>query len=187
MNSEGLNLSPLDLGWLAGLLEGEGSFTWRSGRTPKVGITMTDLDVLERVQHLLGGHIWEATPKEAHHKKAWIWYVHGSPAVAVMHLVAPHMGTRRSQRIASVLATYEARQATLADRQRERSERGRQAGLAYLAGEGTLRSVGARFGVSHVTVKNFADDLRVCAQQHKTRLQGQQAPARQGGTHRTPA
>jgi len=38
--------------WLAGILEGEGSFL--SGKSIAIQVTMTDLDVLERLQPITG-------------------------------------------------------------------------------------------------------------------------------------
>lgn len=35
-SSEKLSLSPTDLAWLAGLLEGEGCFSYRAGCTPTI-------------------------------------------------------------------------------------------------------------------------------------------------------
>lgn len=55
-------MTEIETAWLAGLLEGEGYFgtinSWVSGRCyryPRIGVNMTDRDVIDRVATL-----WEA-------------------------------------------------------------------------------------------------------------------------------
>lgn len=99
--------------WLAGLLEGEGSFVefadtnsdmWRC----KVYLKMTDLDIIERAQQAAGGvgTICKANPpsKPGHWKDSWQWQVQSVPdAIYVMLGVLPFMGQRRSTKIEEIL------------------------------------------------------------------------------------
>jgi hypothetical protein len=100
-----------DLYWLAGWLEGEGSFCKPPPSDPRrarvLGCTK-DRDVATRVAHLLG-----ASPRYAHpasaRKRGWspVWriLVRGTRAVRVMKALHPLMGSRRQNQIATALAT----------------------------------------------------------------------------------
>lgn len=103
--------------WLAGLLEGEGSFVMgqdtyikvdgtRSWRY-KVYLKMTDLDTVLRAQTVAGvGSVTEASTskKPKHHKRAWHLQVQANQeALDLMRRVLPFMGERRSIRIREIL------------------------------------------------------------------------------------
>lgn len=99
--------------WLAGLLEGEGSFIeftdtksdkWRC----KVYLKMNDLDIIERAQLVAGGVGTicpaNAPSKLAHWQESWQWQVQSIPdAIYVMLGVLPFMGVRRSKKIEEIL------------------------------------------------------------------------------------
>lgn len=92
-----------DLLWLAGLLEGEGSFDAHRGRYARVRLGMTDRDVVGRAATLMDATI-RLTLKEAPASPTWHTELSGPRAEAIMTAILPHMGTRRSQRIAEVLS-----------------------------------------------------------------------------------
>jgi hypothetical protein len=102
--------------WLVGLLEGEGCFT-ESGNwnLPRVNITMTDPDVVERAAQILSGLCEcqlrvKATDRSAVGRKTtYNVSCSGSRAVKVMrHLLdAGAMGLRRHKRIESILREYD--------------------------------------------------------------------------------
>jgi hypothetical protein len=107
-----------DLAWLAGLLEGEASFSlqhYHHGGSlwyllPSIEVKMTDRDVICRVGGLLGGgqqRVRSFRPKKASWKRVFIWRVNGRRAVHVMKQLLPHMGKRRSKRISQLVADYE--------------------------------------------------------------------------------
>jgi hypothetical protein len=91
-----------DLYWLAGLLEGEGSFDLHRGRYPRVRLGMTDRDVVGRAATLLGGKV-RLSLKGAPAQAMWHVEVSGSKAEAAMKAILPHMGARRSAKIATIL------------------------------------------------------------------------------------
>jgi hypothetical protein len=60
--------------WVAGILEGEGSFI--SGKAAGITVTITDLDIIRRLQQVTGvGRIHPTTRRKDYHKDAWIWAV----------------------------------------------------------------------------------------------------------------
>lgn len=91
-----------DVIWLAGLLEGEGTFDLHRGRYPRVRIGMVDRDVIGRAATLMGVAVttrFHSAPYQASfHAEAT-----GEKAEQIMAAVFPYMGARRSGRIATVL------------------------------------------------------------------------------------
>ncbi|MDG4792717.1 hypothetical protein [Micromonospora sp. WMMD1082] len=91
-----------DVIWLAGLLEGEGAFDLQRGTYPRVRVAMVDRDVIGRAATLFGVSVRLAL-KGRPHKAMWHAEVQGPKAEAIMRAVLPHMGARRSAKIAEVL------------------------------------------------------------------------------------
>src|SRR5690606_12530806 len=92
--------------WLAGLLEGEGSFDAHRGKYPRVRVGMTDRDVVGRAASLLGANV-RLSLKPAPMKATWQAEVSGEKAAAVMREILPFMGARRSGKSAAILGAYE--------------------------------------------------------------------------------
>jgi hypothetical protein len=95
-------MSQSALAWIAGLVEGEGTFT-NSGSASVLRVVMTDLDVLERVERITGvGLIRPITSRQPHHKQAYGWQVkrreHLEP---LARLLWPLMGQRRRSQMES--------------------------------------------------------------------------------------
>jgi hypothetical protein len=105
-----------DLAWLAGLLEGEGSFmTIKShvrGKVylyPKIVVTMTDLDVIQRAATLIGNAVYNV-PLQKNGVSKLSQYraqVSGVKAAELMRQLLPYMGKRRTDKIREILRDYE--------------------------------------------------------------------------------
>lgn len=99
-------LSPLELGWLAGLLEGEGSIELRTGGF-RIKLTMTDEDVVRRCLQLTGegyvsGPYRHSKKGTEHHKPFWCWSVGDRAGVCRIALaVYPLLGDRRREKLAT--------------------------------------------------------------------------------------
>lgn len=101
-----------DLIWLAGYLEGEGSFSAgppSNPRAPIIQVTTTDEDVIQKVGRLLGVKYHKARPKKAkeHHKVAYRTALRGHKAVRLMERIRHLMGYRRQGQIDAALASYD--------------------------------------------------------------------------------
>ncbi|HEX2907188.1 MAG TPA: hypothetical protein VHO69_10035 [Phototrophicaceae bacterium] len=102
--------------WLAGLLEGEGSFQIQvkgEGRSdqPKLNLKMTDKDVVEHFAlllntHVLGPYKLSGGPESANWKPAYDASVFGEIALEWMQRLRPYMGERRQAQIGTVIAGY---------------------------------------------------------------------------------
>lgn len=103
--------------WGAGLLDGEGCFTLNGGKgtyriTPMIGLSMTDLDTVERFQQIF-------TPsntiycRATSHKLIYQLRVVGKRAVGLMYMFFPLLSKRRRTRIKEVLSVWSSRKARL--------------------------------------------------------------------------
>ena len=96
----------LDLAWLAGLFEGEGSVSI-NGKSLTVRIKMTDEDVVMRAAAVMGAKIYSApTPKKTARKPTWIAQAKGSIAAGVIMTLYPWLGIRRREQARRALATW---------------------------------------------------------------------------------
>jgi hypothetical protein len=88
--------------WLAGYLEGEGSFGYHSF-SPRVSVQTTDLDVIIRVAALMRTPVKGPLLRGKNRNPIWYTQAYGDDARNVMTLVKPFMGTRRRCQINAVL------------------------------------------------------------------------------------
>ena len=103
-----------DVAWLAGLIEGEGSFMVKRVRPDKewwgltIQIGMTDQDVIDRVAALCpGGHInVDAANESRRTKPLYRWRMTNRPLVVELAQdVLPYLGGRRSAEALNLLWT----------------------------------------------------------------------------------
>lgn len=97
-----MKISNLDLYWLAGYLEGEGSFIKgppSSPGSPGITASTTDEDIAKRAADLLGVSYCACKKKKAHWKQPFRFSKKGHEAVEIMKLLHPLMGVRRKKQI----------------------------------------------------------------------------------------
>lgn len=105
-------MEPLELGWLAGLLEGEGSFMWQpgSGRNRgriKIQVSMTDQDTVQMAAALMGGNsVYREPDRRENHSTCYRTHLQGKRAAALCRTLLPLMSQRRSSRIEELLKAY---------------------------------------------------------------------------------
>jgi hypothetical protein len=100
-------MSSPELGWLAGIIEGEGYF----GTTPRHGVVrvvMTDEDVIGSLRAVSGiGQVNELSRRAPHHRTPYAWSVAREPNVlALTQAIAPLLGQRRRIGASAVLALH---------------------------------------------------------------------------------
>lgn len=103
-------MDPCDLHWLAGLLEGEGSFFTEKIRSETryavIEVTMTDEDVVKRAAGLMDVSVaFRHAPAKimAGHKPTYRARLRGRRAEDLMRQLMPLMGQRRASRIKGIL------------------------------------------------------------------------------------
>lgn len=93
-----------DVAWLAGLLEGEGTFGYFNG-TPTIQIAMTDRDVIDRAAKTMGIKVrapW--TPKRG--KTVYKCGACGVKAVSWMMTLYSLLGERRRNKVMPVIQKW---------------------------------------------------------------------------------
>jgi hypothetical protein len=138
-------LSITELHWLAGLLEGEGTFMTgppSSPRMPILAVNMTDEDVMARLGRIFNRKVQVVRARNVRWRTSYQLRVQGSDAVRWMRLLRPLMGSRRQAQIDRAVASYAPRPVAILD-----DVTAYQA-LTALASGATVKEVAARFGVT---------------------------------------
>lgn len=103
-------ISELQLAWAAGLIEGEGYLQLTpQNRDVGIAVTSIDLDVLQKLQAILGGSVCgpydHGNPKW---KPFWRWQIGARPTVrSVLNLILPYLCSRRKAKAVELLAWIE--------------------------------------------------------------------------------
>lgn len=109
-------LKPFDLGWVVGIIEGEGSFILRL-RTNKNGssyifdasvqLSSTDVETVERLATLVGGRVYGPRIKQGC-KPCWKWCLYRrADVVDFCFSVLPHLSPRRQAQATVLIQAYE--------------------------------------------------------------------------------
>jgi hypothetical protein len=97
-------VSPIDIAWLAGLVEGEGNIGI-NGRSLTIRIKMTDRDVIERAATLLEGKLYPVAPRGGR-QAIWLTQVKGATAAGWAMTLYPWLGVRRRQQVRDALTHW---------------------------------------------------------------------------------
>jgi hypothetical protein len=93
--------------YVAGILEGEGSFLVY-GYSPTIRLAMTDKDIVVRVRDIISPErlVHDYKNKRTNHKIVYIFTSHSTEAIQWMMTLYPLMGERRKEQIRAVLAAW---------------------------------------------------------------------------------
>jgi hypothetical protein len=134
-----------DLCWLAGLIEGEGTFLAGSPsapRSPAVQLAMVDRDIVDRAGELLGAAVVVVPSRREGWQTTYSVRVRGLRAVLWMHRLRPLMGIRRQKQIDRAVACY------APDPRRLLNDERASEALQRLARGESVRHVAEHFGTS---------------------------------------
>jgi len=95
-----------EIAWAAGVFEGEGCIYILKCRPhcANLQVSMTDLDILERIQKLFGGNIYQKKKQKAHHKIIWTWQLAKSKDIVyTLAKLVPWFGQRRAYKALNTL------------------------------------------------------------------------------------
>jgi len=92
-------VSVVDLAWLVGLIEGDGSVSLKDGKYIMIQIANADLALLQEVRKLVGGHIYEKKlSKSALGKKpTYSWQKVGHKAKILAEALLPLLKGSKKQ------------------------------------------------------------------------------------------
>lgn len=102
-------MTNFELGWLVGIIEGEGCFTTstnKQGIYPRIEVTSTDTFVVQRCFNLAGGHINGPYPQTGRfgNKEVWRWRLSTkAECVTLIELILPHLSERRAERARQII------------------------------------------------------------------------------------
>ena len=84
--------------YATGVFEGEGSIvTLKHAHSVTLVVSMTDLDVLQRLKNVWGGTIYERKQQNPKWKPAWRWQLGRKQLVyKVLEAMLPYLGERRA-------------------------------------------------------------------------------------------
>lgn len=112
--SEQLHLDPFRLGWLVGIVDGEGYLglrTENNGGRPVVQVVMTDEDTILRLHEWtgLGNVTGPHEPTASQTKQHWRWNITARDDAALfIRTILPWLSIRRQNRAREILTAYEA-------------------------------------------------------------------------------
>ena len=96
-----------DLYWLAGIIEGEGSFMFTQDHYPRVKVKMTDEDIVRRCHAVAGVGTVSGPHQYGTRKPSWTWVVQKtSDAAGLMMTLYSLMGERRQAKILETLGLW---------------------------------------------------------------------------------
>jgi hypothetical protein len=102
-----------DIAWLAGIIEGEGTFVWNGGKkkAPSMVIASTDLDIIEKFRDLVCPdrkiYVWDRCDYPNAKCMYKISLTRRAILKDLMIKIRPYMGNRRGKRIDEFLDWYE--------------------------------------------------------------------------------
>jgi hypothetical protein len=110
LTAHGESPDACDRAWMAGLLEGEGSFvanrTTQSSSYPVIKVEMCDQEIIERAARLLDTRVWLVAPGTEGWRPTYVAQIAGHRAAEWMRALKPQMGFRRTAAIDAALSAY---------------------------------------------------------------------------------
>lgn len=110
--AEKLTVSDFELGWLVGIIEGEGSISCRYNKKTgylcaELTVSSTDEDMVDRLHNLYPGKSSYVKKYRNHFKEQYIWAVTSRQGIrTILSTIYPYMGKRRKERIEQVLSEF---------------------------------------------------------------------------------
>lgn len=102
-------MTKMELVWLAGLLEGEGSFLKgppSAPNRPRVAVEMTDYDIIWQVKRLFGVKYMQKNDRNPRWKRSYTVSLKGRAAIELMQKLRPFMGSRRKKQIDVAIKSF---------------------------------------------------------------------------------
>lgn len=154
-----MGLTEQQLHWLAGLLEGEGSFCCGPPSKPNaalIAIEMIDRDVIEKVAGIFRTTLVECGVRQ-HWQQTYRAQLRGSRAVELMTTLRPLMSLRRQIQIDRAVASFHPHLDHWTRRARPWPSDSALLAMASLA---SLRTIAADLSISHQAVHHRLRRLR---------------------------
>jgi hypothetical protein len=109
LRGQGESQEACDRAWIAGLLEGEGSFVASQGARssyPVIKVEMCEREIVERAARVLDTKVWFVAPGTEGWRPTYVAQIAGHRAAEWMRALRPYMGLRRTGAIDAALSAY---------------------------------------------------------------------------------
>jgi hypothetical protein len=94
----------VEIAWLAGIIEGEGSFDFQEGGSPKIKVKMTDEDVIKHISSIWKRPYYkEDNSHLINHKDGYHVSILGQAAIEWMFTIYTLMKSRRKAKILEII------------------------------------------------------------------------------------
>ena len=147
-----MTLNDFELGWLTGIVEGEGSFGFTGPyETPCIRVGMTDKDIIERAARLLGVKVYK---EERHSSRKTVWLIRISDQLKIVYLLTamiPGLGERRSRSAKNLLK----RSIELVEKSADMKQKRILARAIYATGKFTFLSLTKKTGIPKNSIANM--------------------------------
>lgn len=89
----------IEIAWAAGLFEGEGYIVFPKGNSVKLGLEMTDEDVVRKFRNIVACGTFTGPKQRPNRKPIWTWYINERDQVRnLIERFIPHLGRRRLEK-----------------------------------------------------------------------------------------
>lgn len=93
---EDLNLTVAEAAYLAGIIDGEGTISFRAGRSVRVSVANTDEDLMAWLQKIGGSRHLHTSPAHPNRRTCWRWWIgHRADVLPVLRFAEPYMIVKR--------------------------------------------------------------------------------------------
>lgn len=154
-----------ELLWLAGVLDGDGCFTWVK-KSPQICIQMTDEDVVKRVSVVFGNKYWRVKSSKGHQDTFKVSLT-GSKALSLGSLIIKDLSVRRQQKIKEWISLCKK------ERPNTQSTSKYSIDLDVLRNERkyfSLRFLAKKYGISYETVRRLTTSEELYKKPNKKSL-----------------
>jgi hypothetical protein len=128
-----------DIYYVAGILEGEGCFSYYNA--PRIFLKMTDRDVIEKVKFIMNVNVSIGEQNRNGWKTACVLAINSHQAIGWMMTLYPLMSARRKEQIKQVLSTW-------------RNSKGYN-GFTIATGKALIRAIARKHAIPQHKAKNW--------------------------------
>jgi len=149
-----MNLTDFELGWLIGIIEGEGTIFVERYGYPRIKVSMTDKDTIIKVASLLQSSMVKDDWHKRHYPQKqiqWKTSISGVKAAKWIRLIYPFMSKRRQKQIEKALKKYKPIELKL----KNQMKLVRKIRSLYKTGLYTQKELSTKFNIGRTTMSRI--------------------------------
>lgn len=147
----GLNFDKFTLGWIVGIIEGEGCLARNNTEDILITVHMTDKDVIAKLASLFNRPYYTRKRKfNERLKDVYTFSLFGCIAVNLLKLIKPYLGVRRQCRADELLLMWSNKQKRKEKEFKIRMKRNKKIIALYKSGKYTKKALAKKFNMATV-------------------------------------